>query len=130
MVEDNRKSEPPRRAGLSIPGDDEPLPRRTGLDLSGIPSHQKARPEPEQISQVAAASGFTSRHGPSQAPVEDLPPPRRRPKRALPMVQFNGRVRPEVLRRIHSFCNAHRITNGEFLDMAIEALEPEDGVSR
>lgn len=126
--EPNKSGEPPQRAGLEIPGTasgtHEP-PRRTGLDLSGIPTHQKPRVDPQQVSRVAAETGFTSRLAREPANVADLemPPPRRRPKRAVPMVQFNGRVRVDVLRRIHVYCEDRRITNGEFLEAAIDALE-------
>lgn len=111
----------PPRAGLEIPSA-EPT-RRSGLDLSGIAPHPKPRADSSILSAVGRESGFTSRVG-STPPPEDLPPPRRRVKRSLPMVQFNGRIRPDVLRRIHAFCERERITNGEFLEMAIDALLP------
>lgn len=113
----------PPRAGLEIPSTE--TPRRSGLDLSGIAPHPKPRADSSVISAVARESGFTTRIGSAPA-TEELPPPRRRAKRSLPMVQFNGRVRPDVLRRIHDYCERERITNGEFLEMAIDALLPAE----
>lgn len=111
----------PPRAGLEIPG---PQPRRAGLDLTGIAEHPKPRVDAAAISEVARATGFTSRQSESAQQETDLPPPRRRMKRAAPKVQFNGRVPPDVLRRIVRYCNDERLENGEFLERAIDALAP------
>lgn len=126
MADQDETGAAPRRAGLTIPGTPSEPPRRSGLDLSGIASQPKPRPDTDEIARVATASGFTSRHGSdSQAAVEEMPPPRRRLKRSPATAQFNGRCRPDVLRRIYAYCEAARLTNGEFLEAAIAALEKE-----
>jgi hypothetical protein len=122
---------PPRRAGLEIPQVASPrgqasadqAPTRAALDLSGIAPRTKPRPDAGALETLTRAAGFTSRSGPLEAETDELPPPRRRQARARPKVQFNGRVPPDVLGRIVRYCDAHRLSNGEFLEQAIDRLE-------
>lgn len=113
------------RAGLTIPGDDP----ETALDLSGLPKRTKPPVDRGAISELSKASGFTSRSvtvSGAAPQTTEMPPPRRRMKRSEATAQFNGRVTPATLRRIHDYCEEQRLTNGEFLEAAISALEKTD----
>lgn len=122
---------PPRRAGLEIPlvasprgqASADQAPTRAALDLSGIAPRTKPRPDAGALETLTRAAGFTSRTGAPETETDELPPPRRRQARARPKVQFNGRVPPNVLSRIVRYCDAHRLSNGEFLEQGIDRLE-------
>jgi hypothetical protein len=84
----------------------------------------KPKPEraiaPEALAQIAEQNNFPSRQATKQPKAE-----RRKPRthRTGRNVQFNAKVTAETNRKIYKLADDRKVTLGELLELAVDALE-------
>jgi hypothetical protein len=78
--------------------------------------------EEKAIAQLASENNFTSRQAPKPTKAELRKPRRHRTGRN---VQFNSKVTAETYTKIYKLADEKKITLGELLGLAIDALERE-----
>lgn len=98
----------------SIFGDDDDQP---AVDVSDFKPKAPPPIDQDAIRRAAEAQGFTSR---------EPPPKRTRRKRSNRTAQVSFRVTPETQTRFHAYMDNNDVDQGDFLDLALDALEGKE----